>query len=492
MRVYRYFILILFIPVVFADIEISTDRTVYNMGEKIALSVSLVQSQDVNFGSFETIIKCGSFEKEYFILPDFDLDKDYRKVVDVHNLTVKKIMLGGCERECSQSCYIKAVLKNELEEVIEEKKTEDFSIQNNLEVTCGSIHTLPGRGITLSCDVAKPNGLVLEEGEVEITYGGTTNKDGFFGGKIQFLITIPQEAVSGTTRGDIKVFDDFGNYGEDLFEIVIEGIPTSLETRLTKDAINPGETFELRPILFDHNSDVIEAEISIEITDPDGEVVVSKSLQSLESFEVAFDTTALPGVYSIKASARELDDIITFIILEKENPEIVYSNQKIFIKNLGNVIFKKDISIVLENEDERFVVEDSLKLDINDIKDYDLSKEVTEGTYDISFQYDELNFVIAKESFVHDNRPWYKKAGKGLSLITGAATATVEFATRKPLATGLILLTVILTIVFFYSKDLILDNISFKANRKEGIHINKKKEEDDIKDIFEDFDYERR
>src|SRR3989338_5265788 len=89
-----FLLFILIIPYIFADITITTDQSIYNLGNKIKASASVVQSNNFD-GLFKLTISCGNYKLEYFLTP-ISLEANFRTAVQVPELAVTSSMLGKC------------------------------------------------------------------------------------------------------------------------------------------------------------------------------------------------------------------------------------------------------------------------------------------------------------------------------------------------------------------------------------------------------------
>ena len=67
-RIYAFLLFFLIIPAALADITITTDQQIYNFGNKLKASASILQDK-----SFEVLFKltlsCGNYELPYFLIP---------------------------------------------------------------------------------------------------------------------------------------------------------------------------------------------------------------------------------------------------------------------------------------------------------------------------------------------------------------------------------------------------------------------------------------
>ena len=89
-----FLMLLLIIPIAFADITIKTDQNIYNIGNKIKASASVLQSNNFE-GLFKLTISCENYKLQYFLTP-ISLEANFRTAVGVPELVATSSMLGSC------------------------------------------------------------------------------------------------------------------------------------------------------------------------------------------------------------------------------------------------------------------------------------------------------------------------------------------------------------------------------------------------------------
>lgn len=483
---------LLLIPLVFAEINIKQNMDYYNLGDKISVAASVIQDTDVD-GFFKASIDCTNHIMQYFVTP-ISLEKGFRTSINIPDLTVTKNMMGNCK--------IEAILEAS-NGTVDAKYTDGFKVENELNISCEPVEAMPGEEVEISCTAKKLSNELLSRGTAELDYGSKEYTANIEGGSFSFTIFIQKYTPSGIQKVSIDVEDNKDNYGDLILEVTVKGIPTKLENIVNKESFKPGETLEIRPVLHDHIGDLINATISLELADSEDKKLISKEIQSNEIISYIFDSFALPGDYKIKSYSERLskENIVKVESLSKL--EMKYSNEKVIVKNIGNIMYNDKTTIVLENEEgKKYLVEKRLKLKPGETKEIDLSKEVPYGNYDIvlptdSSEKNETKDNIIENVEIHDNRPIHKKAGEvgeaGLGMVTGAAIGTVGFISTRPLAASIILVVIILVIVLFYSRDFIksrVGSVKVKVDKEEGIHLEKK--EGDIEGLFKDFKYDKK
>lgn len=498
----RAFIMIFFLllPAVFAEIDLKQGETNYNIGDKISVSVSVIEDADVD-GFFKAQIECTGYAMQYFVTP-ISLEKDFRTSVTIPDLTAAKDMIG--------SCKIKAVVEA-AEGAVDSAYTDEFDVKSELDISCEGAEAIPGKETEVSCIVKKLSGEIVSSGTARLNYGKKEYTKNVEAGMSSFSIPIASDSPSGMQKMAVEAEDTKGNYGDFILEVEVKAIPTRLENRVNKESFNLGETLEIKPVVYDQVDGFMNSTIKLELTGPEGKKLISNDVLSGGTVSYTFNSYSMPGDYKIKSSSEGLENERIVGLERLSKLKMAYSAEKVIVENIGNVLYDDKTTIVLEDEEgKKYMIEKRLKLEPGEVKEIDLSKEVPYGHYDVV-----LPVVNSEESGegeepvagnedsnvldnveIHDNRPVYKKVGssvgEGFGMVTGAAIETVGYVAAKPLAASIILSVIILVIVLFYSRDFIksrMGKVRIKIDKKEGIHTEKK--DDEIEGLFKDFKYEK-
>jgi len=501
----RAFIMVFFLllPAVFATIDVQQGEDNYNIGDKISVSVSVIEDVDVD-GFFKAKIECTGYTMQYFVTP-ISLEKNFRTSVNIPDLTATKDMIG--------SCKIKAIVE-EAEGAVDSAYTDEFEVENILDISCETDEAIPGKETEVSCIVKKLSGEIVSDGTARLNYGKKEYSKNLEEGMSSFSIPIASDSPSGMQKMAVEAEDTKGNYGDFILEFNVKAIPTRLENRVNKESFNLGETLEIKPVVYDHVDGFMNSTIKLELYGPEGKKLISNDVLSGGSVSYTFNSYSLPGDYKIKSSSEGLVSEKVVRLERLAKLKMTYSAEKVIVENIGNVAYDDKTTIVLENEEgKKYMIEKRLRLEPGEVKEIDLSKEVPYGHYDVvlpvvsseeeAVSTEEEPAAVSQEEpkvvenvEIHDNRPVYKKVGssvgEGFGMVTGAAIGTVGYVATKPLAASIILIVIILVIVLFYSKDFIksrMGKVRIKIDKEEGIHTEKK--DDETEGLFKDFKYEK-
>ncbi len=481
-----FFLILLLIPIAYAEVDINIGSGTFNLGDKIAVSLSVIETYDVTNAFIRADMECSSDNLEILSVTK-SLEKDYRENINFDDVLATKNMLGKCR--------IRAIVRDSERNTIDNTISKEFTITNNLKIECSSTEALPGKKVEITCTARKISDELISEGTAYLNYRRYEFSTAIGDGTFAFKVMIKNDTPSGINKAAIKVEDNLGNYADIIVEFDVIAIPSSIETRINSDTFKPGDKLEITPIIYDQVSEVIPEKIKVDLLDPEDNLLISKEINSSESISYSFDSFSSPGTYKIASSSLGLIDEKKIIVEAMKNIDMNYDKQKVTVKNIGNIRYEEEITIILENNHERYLINKRIRLSPGESQVIDLSKEVPKGNYDIILPKDVVNNSVTenlKNQNIDDNRSLLKKAGTGLGFITGAAVSTIEYATKKPYYSALILSIIIIGIMLFYSKDFILQNIKrIKIDNKQKIHI-EDKDYADIEDIFKDFDYEKK
>jgi hypothetical protein len=480
----RFFVLILslllVIPIALADISISLpEKEFYNLGEKISPSVSVKEDQYYD-GFFNMGIFCEDYELQYYMIP-LNLEADLRTQVTVPGLPLAASMAGECR--------LKSSFESSDREVIDSAWSEYFFVTDVLNITIDAdLEAKPGEDVFVSGKVRKYNNEILGGGEAKISFRGEENKVDVVSGDFEHTIHLSDNAETGDIPILITVTDKFGNYGDKVLSLEVIPIPTRIENKIENNVLMPGDTLKSRVVLYDHNGKAIdEIKVNVKIFDPNEELLAEKDIQSLNYFEFKTEKSQIPGSYFLLSTFEDIKEQSSFKI---ETVRKIIMNQEgnfVYVENAGNVDYNDEITVILESDDNKYLINKKINLRAAEKITIDLSKEVPQGVYDIILP-EELAAVesettqdaeqnIIEGVAIDDNRNVIRKTADGMSSITGAVAGMAGYVASRPALAASILVLIILGTVTRYSW-------SFIKNKAKG------KKEGDTSHMFEDFKFE--
>lgn len=218
-------------------------------------------------------------------------------------------------------------------------------------------------------------------------------------------IILPKGIKSGKHTVSVTVNDDAGNWGNTETAIYVEAIPTKLVLEFGEKILRPGENIDITPYVYDQANDQYLDDVNIEIKDTKGNMIFSDIIKTAEQFIFQLPLASLPGSWSITGYAAGLSTNENVDVEQLLAADVLLVNQTLYIKNVGNVNYKKPVKMDFNNGEYSLIKRISLAP--NEISGFYLYEEVPSGQYNIKVFYGdetkEFNDVTivgkAKKSF---------------------------------------------------------------------------------------------
>ena len=453
MKLKRLFVVFfLLMPLAIAEIEISGLSNSYNLGDKIAVSSSILLEQDFQ-GFFKLTLYCGDFGLPYFTTP-ISLKAQEETKINVPELTTFSSITGNCK--------INAELLLNNMEVFESVKSGDFKITKELDfVVDDSITALPGDEVVITGSVERKDGSKIGDTTMKLNFEdndySTIVKDGNF----EYTISLDEFIKSGKHNVLLHLEDSYGNIAEKYVEITVTPILKKLENSINKKIFDPEENLEFAILLLDQAGDLVESSVNLVLTDPKGKDILDKTVKTNEKITYKFEQQALPGEYKLKSHVEDLSDEDIVSLNAVEDIDINLEGETVVIKNIGNVKYEDETTIILESQGKKYMITKKLSLDPGETTTVDLSKEVPYGIYSITGAG-----VAIEDVTIHDNRPLHKKTIDGVKTITGSIFGSDSELSSKSVITVIILIVAILLIIAYYKRGHIKQKISKKTEEE--------------------------
>jgi len=498
-----FFLFILILPFAFADITITTDQNIYNLGNKIKASASVLQSNNFE-GLFKLAISCETeksqsfsgpensqefsrnYKLQYFLTP-ISLEANFRTAVNVPELVATESMLGNCK--------ITGDIVTNDNIVIEEKESNNFGVTNQLFVlpVKSKVTAFPSDKILISGVLNEAFGNNVLKASTKISLDNYSHIIDTVDGKFNLTIKLQKNIKSGKHAIEISASDSKNNFGSYPIELEVTAIPTSINIGLSSDKLLPGSKIEIIASLYDQAGDLINESLDLELTDPAGNKVFRKIVQSSEKIDYEFSQYAEPENYILASTYKNLITQTSINITTIREVKIKYENETVFIENIGNVPFEDELTFILESELKKYPVIKKITIEPSKVMSIDLSKEMPLGVYDVKIPIKEglepikekveetvqnivetaqesLSSLLQQESVlaanvtIHDNRPFYKKITGSLSSIQARLVGANGLVAKNPILAPTILLVILLLLIFRYGRKLIMRMIKGKKD----------------------------
>ena len=441
---------LLFIPIVSADIQLfESSRDVYNLNDEYELDTSISGNIE---GFLKSTLYCNDYTLDYFIIP---IDISNKETINVPDLKFNYLMLG--------ECYVRISLFDTSWGLIEKKDSNNFEVSDNLiiNVNLNNNNFLSGEKVRVYGDVKDMIGedvdgfyfkIFLDDVEIE----SLESSDESF----EYKFNLEDDIKTGEHSIKVEINDDYGNKGESELSFNIIAVATELKNWLNKIDFLPGEKVEIKALLYDQAGDLMDGDAEIKVF-KDNDEILYKNVKIDEIVELVLEDKAKPGEWRIETKSEDFNIISYFNVLEVRDVNVYLENGKLFIKNLGNIIFEDNVVVYLDD----FSFTKYVKLNIDDISNIELAGEVEEGDYYLKAYANDKEFDLG-EITVEDDRNIIKKVG---DMLTGSVVTDTKdiFSDRTTyLIIGIIIM--IICALFVY------------LNRKKSGSVEKKREKDII------------
>ncbi len=346
-------IFLLICPMVFAKIEISEPKDVYNFGDKLNFVVTILPSSV--YGFFEVDLICGPEKINIYKIP---ANEEGFPANEKHSYSNYIPILKDTIGEMSGNCYVSASLGDE------EADTKTFTITDEIliKTKLNKENYNPGDKAILTVEATKANGQLLD-GFIEISGSDDLTQAIEKGiANIEFQISATRKA--GTNVLIIAVYDrgennKIRNQGTINTTYKVNQIPTSIDISLSSLELSPEEELAVGLDLFDQSKEKIYDTIYATVTSPKN-VKKEISVKSGEITHVNFETTDTAGEWIINAEYKDISESKTFRLQEIQKIDFEFIDSILVIRNVGNSRYNQLIEITIGDQVE--TVELDLKI----------------------------------------------------------------------------------------------------------------------------------
>ncbi len=384
------------------EILLSKPQEVYSLGDKLAIDLSIISSDDVE-GLVSLILNCDG-DKLLFFINSVSLTAKKKKSFDVPSLLLTKERGVG-------SCFVEALFENGISE---SKKSERFAISDSVDITfeLEKEHFLPSEEIKIKGSAKKANGQAIDGTVTLVLFGNYTTSvtEGIF----SFSMSLPSNASAGWHTFTLYIKDAEENKGSTKKEIYIKAVPTKIILGINKKSFMPYDLLIVKPSLLDQAESLIGENITIILRDPKGKEAESKEVLS-GSVAVLVMPLGMPGDWLVEAYSAGLEEKMFVYMEEIEAINITLIDGMLHVMNIGNIPYTKPLAISFKGEGEEKTKTKLLDLKVGEEIEFDL--KAPDGIYDIGIRSETENksfvgipltggvFEIGKKGFLNNYSP---------------------------------------------------------------------------------------
>ena len=479
---------LLLIPMVSAEIQITLPgNNLYNLGDRVLPEIS-IKEEESHYGFFEVHISCDNYELQYYTTP-LSVEAGFRAQVAVPELQLASSMKG----ECALRADYDATDGTRIDTL----SSESFFVEDKLDISINQeLEVKPGYSMDIFIEVRKYNNQFLPKGEATILFSNNEEKAAIGFGVLKYTLNVDKSTEAGNIPLHVSAKDQFGNHAESTFNINVLAIPTRIENLFDSNLLVPNDKGRAKITLYDHTDKVINGSvINVKVLDPEKNIIAEREVENQAYFEFQLSPSQAPGEHSLLSAFESIREQSSFTVQTFEKIDMSQENGIVTIKNEGNVKYDDEVTIVAESEDKKYLVNKKINLNPGEEITIDLSKEVPEGTYDITLPKETVEATqeapvsngsvatanVSENVFqdipIEDNRNVLKKTADGMSSILGAVVGAAGYIASRPLLASVILVLIILATVLHYSWGTIKSRIKGKK--------------DDPSHVFDDLNYKK-
>jgi len=357
---------------VFGEISISEPLGVYNLGDRLDVSVDgLVgaESGNLNFN-----LVCQNKTTNLVKLPassflvDGESSWSFYKILRVDDLEI--LNLSDIVGDCQVATSIGASAAS----------TKMFSISKDVAVSVSLDKAAynPGEVINVDIDAVKANGDLLY-GFVDAS-GSSVFSKAIDNGHVSETFSMPETIESGVYSLVVHAYDVNSNgvlnEGQASVSYEINQVASSLIMSLADIAATPGEKFKIGISLFDQSGIEMTGNVLLRIISPEDEIIEA-NIQAGESSDIEFALNSSAGTWKIFSSFNDLTDVREFEMIGIQKVEFDLEDSVLTIKNVGNVLYNKTIDVTIGED----IMSLDLNIDVGEVRKFNV--DAPNGEYEV-------------------------------------------------------------------------------------------------------------
>jgi len=354
-------------------IVISEPNPIYNLGDELDIRIDGIIG--ATSGNMNVNLNCKNNTINLVRLPgtSFDLVEEtsfeFSKILTRSDLEIINLtsVIGNCQISTSLGSEYVA--------------TGSFFVSQDVDVVATLNQTTfdPKDPITVSIQATKANGDNLE-GFIEGSGASFFSKEVSNGNLVETFY-MPETIEAGPY--DLEIFayelidNEIMNTGSSTVSFVINQIPSAILVSLSDSVAIPGEEFTIGTEITDQSGKLIEGLVTVTLTSPaDEEIILNIPANSFESIDFFENATA--GAWLLVAKFHEIEEVREFEVAPNMKAEYAFEDSVLLIKNVGNVVFNKTISVTIGED----VLDLELQLDLGEERKFGLKAGAT-GEYEV-------------------------------------------------------------------------------------------------------------
>lgn len=353
-----------------AKLTISDVNQVYNLGDKLYITVDLVPSNV--YGNFEINLNCDNNSMNVYRVPaESSFSAGTQQKVSTYIALVPETI-----QNLQGTCFISSSIGSE------SAQTKYFTITNSILINSqiDKLSYNPGETITLTLTATKANGIPLE-GFLEAS-GASDFSNSIIAGQLIYTFAMPETAEANQYTLNLLVYDrgknnTILNQGAAAVSFSLNQVPKLIQTSLDTTEVEPGTNLTVGADLFDQAGKPMSGIISVKIISPENqETQISVNSGEFGYFEFPLNIT--PGDWKIYSSFADVADEKDFIVKEVQKVSFDFIDSILVVTNIGNSVYSNTINITIGNTTQTLQL---LNIEVGEQRKFSL--KAPNGEYDV-------------------------------------------------------------------------------------------------------------
>jgi len=365
-----FLLAIFLLPSTLAAISLGGPSPKYNLGEKISIDFS-VYSLTSYEGFVELTLECGS-----------NIYSFYKEYIEIKpNVEESRTAVYKASPSRTGQCIIRAKIEDSEGSEIEQATTQEFLITNSVKTdfSIEKTHYMPEETLKIKGTVQKTEGYFDGTCTINLLdkeYPCVVQNNSF-----EKEIVLWKDITPGRIMIKVSAADKEGNIGKKEKEVYIEQFPSLLKFSKNNQTFLPGQMLKDTTFLYDQVGDEMVGSVTVYLISPKKEEIIKKVMLVEEEIIYIFPSNALPGDWTLEAYSNDLEAKKSIYVGEREEISTQIVNSALRVKNTGNVLYQKQIEIILKDGDKSEVKIEDISLEANEEIFFEL--KAPDGDYDI-------------------------------------------------------------------------------------------------------------
>jgi hypothetical protein len=381
-----------------AEIIISQPNALYSLEDELSVQLTL---DSLKSGYLDINLNCNSASKNI-----------YHNVPETTTISLKRKLVPTYIGNLSGSCFINAAYN------IDEKNSQNFEISNIIDIIldAGNITYNAGESFEIKGNAILRNRMPVN-GFVDASVSGfnISSSSSVASGKFSLSLKTSQNLKAGNYALEINAYDkdsegNILNSGKIESRLELRQLPALFDIAIDKQEINPGETIEIIPFLYDFAGEIFASQVLIKIKNSKEESLFEGYVPANEKFNFAVRENSAPGIGKIIVQKDNIVAEKEIKIKELRKISTTIKNQTLTLKNIGNVAYKAILQIIIGNES----ILKEINLGLDESKTFELS--APDGNYDIVIK-DDSNVYTQGSFSLTGNAISIKEVGQKIDYI---------------------------------------------------------------------------